>query len=153
DAPFLAAWMWALAFGYRAVMGQSRWAWPMAGLCVLFGILAKHTMILWVMSFALFLLATPTMRGHLRRPGFWIMATLGLIGCVPILAWNAMHGWATIWHTQIHVGVEDELAFHPFGPRDYLGGQFAILLGFWFIAWARAIWRHRPARETKPDIG
>src|ERR1022692_1785774 len=34
---------------------------------------------------------------------------------------------------------------------SYLGTQFAILLGVWFIAWARAMWHHRPTREMRPE--
>ena len=76
DAPFTCAWMWALVFSHRALFRQANWAWPMAGLCILAGILAKHTMILWVPSLALFLVTTPSFRGQLAKPGFWIMAAL-----------------------------------------------------------------------------
>jgi hypothetical protein len=151
DAPFTCAWMWALVFGYRAVFHSARWAWGVAGLCILLGVLAKHTMVLWVPSFALFLLTTPTLRWHLKEPGFWVMTGVGALGGVPILLWNAMNGWVTLKHTQVHVGLENDTLIHWLGPLSYLGTQFAVLLGFWFVAWVRAMWHHRPTRETQPE--
>src|SRR5205807_5962965 len=104
DAPFICCWMWALVFAYHAVFGQAVWAWPSAGVCILLGVLAKHTMVLWVPCFALFLLTTPTLRSHLRKPGFWMMSGIGSLAGVPILAWNALNGWPTLQHTQLHAG-------------------------------------------------
>ena len=152
DAPFTCAWMWALVFGYRAAIRQARWAWPVAGVFVLLGLLAKHTMVLWVPSFALFLLTTPTMRPHLMKPGFWIMVGIGALGGVPMLAWNAMHGWVTLRHTQSHIGLDDDVLIYWLGPLHFLGTQFVVLLGFWFVVWARTMWHYRPTRETQPKL-
>src|SRR5438067_114247 len=67
DAPYTCCWGWALVLGYRAVFRHSVWAWPATGLVVGLGILAKYTMILWVPSFGLFLLAAPERRRLLLR--------------------------------------------------------------------------------------
>jgi hypothetical protein len=150
DAPFVAAWMWALVFGHRAAIHQERWAWPAAGVCTLLGVLAKHTMVLWLPSFALFLLTTPDLRSRFKRPGFWIMTAIGCLGAVPILAWNVTHGWVTLWHTQVHAGFQGTETATWLGPFQFVGIQFAVLMGFWFIVWARAMWDHRPTRETDP---
>ncbi len=151
DAPFTCAWMWALVFAHRAVFRQSRWAWSAAGLCILLGVLAKHTMVLWVPSFALFLITTPTMRGQLCRPGFWIMTGIGALGGIPILLWNAANGWVTLKHAQSHAGFEEDTGVSWLGPLHYLGTQCAILLGFWFVLWLGAMWRHRPTAEIRPE--
>src|ERR1035438_7845331 len=150
DAPFTCAWMWALVFAQRAIDTSKTWCWPAAGVCIMLGILAKHTMILFVPCFALFLAMTPLLRAHLCKPGFWLMTGIGALGGVPILVWNACNGWVLFKHTQWHAGFDDEL-IHWFGPMHYLAAQFAMLLGFWFVAWARAIWTHRPWREMKPE--
>jgi hypothetical protein len=34
------------------------------------------------------------------------------------------------------------------GPLEFCGGQFALLLGYWFVVWARATARDRPVGET-----
>ncbi len=152
DAPFTCAWMWALVFGYRAVFRQSQWAWPAAGACVLFGVLAKYTMVLWVPSFTLFLLAAPTLRTHLYRSGFWIMTLVACLGGVPIFAWNAMNGWVTLRHAQSHAGIDGDDLIRWLGPLHFLGAQFAVLLGFWFVVWGRAMWHYRPTRENPPEL-
>lgn len=153
DAPFLCAWMWALVFAHRAVFAGTAWAWPAAGLCVALGLLAKATMVLWLPSFTLFLLASPALRQHFRRSGMWIMTSVGALGGVPILLWNAANGWVTFKHTQSHAGFDDEAHFHWLGPAHYLGAQVAVLLGFWFILWAWGLWRHRPTIEPRAELG
>lgn len=152
DAPFTCAWMWALVFVQRALFRPTWWAWPSAGLCVLVGVLAKHTMVLFVPSLALFLVTAPALRPLLARPGFWIMTALGAMGGAPILAWNAANDWVTLKHTGIHAGIEENVSLHWLGPLAFVGTQFAVLLGFWFIVWARAIWEHRPTREPRLDL-
>ena len=152
DAPFICAWMWALVFAHRAMFGAARWAWTAAGLCVALGLLAKATMVLWLPSFTLFLLATPALRSHFRRPGVWALLTVAMLGAAPILIWNAANGWVTFKHTQSHAGFETEDVTHWLGPVRYLGAQFAILLGGWFLLWSGAMWRHQPAAESRPEL-
>src|SRR5437660_1102832 len=82
-----------------AIFRQTRWAWPAAGICIALGILAKHTMVLYVPSFALFLCTTPTLRSQFARPGLWVMIGIGALGAVPIVAWNAFNGWVMFQHT------------------------------------------------------
>lgn len=151
DAPFTCAWTWALVFGRRAVFEQQDWSWPMAGGCILLGILAKVTMVLWLPSFVFFLLATPKHREHLGRRGFWIMLMIGALGTIPILVWNATHDWVTLKHTQSHAGLEEESSIHWLGPMRYLGVQFAVLLGSWFAAWLWTMWRHRPSANSDAE--
>jgi 4-amino-4-deoxy-L-arabinose transferase-like glycosyltransferase len=151
DAPFTCCWGWALVFAHRAIFRGSAWAWSAAGLCVLAGVLAKHTMVLWVPMLGLFLLVTPALRPVLWTGKFWMMTALGALGGLPILIWNVQNGWVTLLHERGHAGMDD--AFSWFGPLRYLGMQFAVLLGFWFVAWARAIWIYRPGHEGRPEIG
>src|SRR5262249_19178097 len=73
DAPYTCCWAWALVLGYEAAVRGKRWAWPLAGAVVGLGILAKYTMILWLISLLLFLAACTAVRPVLRRPGFWLV--------------------------------------------------------------------------------
>jgi 4-amino-4-deoxy-L-arabinose transferase-like glycosyltransferase len=153
DAPFTCAWGWALVFGHRALFRGSAWAWPAAGLCVLVGVLAKHTMVLWIPCLGLFLLTTPAFRQLLWCGRFWLMTVIGALGGLPILLWNVQHGWVTLLHTQqSHAGMSEDDGFSWIGPLRYVGMQFLVLLGFWFVMWARAVWVHHPGREPRSEI-
>lgn len=151
DAPFTCCWGWALVLGHRAVFRGSAWAWPATGLVLALGILAKYTMVLWLLSAGLFLLASPVHRRLLFRPGFWIMTAVAALGGVPILIWNIQHGWVTFHHVNTLAGLNDGPRWFWSGPLAYLGGQCVLLLVFWFFAWLAAMVAHRPWRE--PDEG
>jgi hypothetical protein len=153
DAPYCCLWGWALVLGCHAVFRNSRWAWPALGLAIGLGILAKYTMVLFPLSLGLFLLATPEYRRLLWRPGFWIMAGIAAFCCLPILIWNAQNDWVTFGHLLAHSGFHREASVSWVGPIVYVGGQFALLLGYYFLAWARSMIHHRPGKETRPEIG
>jgi 4-amino-4-deoxy-L-arabinose transferase-like glycosyltransferase len=151
DAPYTCCWVWALVTGYRAVFAGSRSAWILSGLLVGAGILAKYTMILWLPSLGLFLLASSAHRRLLVRPGFWLMSIISALCCLPILIWNLRNGWVTLLHMRVHAGLASDAwpAWH--GPLVFLGGQFGLLLGYWFLAWCGAMWHFRPRKETPPQ--
>jgi hypothetical protein len=155
DIPFLCLWGWALVFAHRAVFRDERWAWTTTGLFVGLGILAKYTMGLWLFSLGLFLLFTPAYRRTLFRSGFWIMVGTAFVCCLPILYWNAKNDWVTFRHVAGQAGVpigNRNQGVRWFGPLEYLGAQFALLLGYWFIAWLCAMFYYRPNKEKDPGL-
>ena len=151
DSPYTCCWGWALVLAHRAIFRPNGCAWPLAGLVLGIGILAKYTMILFVPAVGLFLLATPTYRRHLLQPGFWIMCLIGAVCCLPIVLWNMQHGWVSLRHVGGQAGVSNH-GIIWLGPLTYLGTQFLMLLGFWFVAWAAAMIAHRPWKETDPGV-
>src|SRR5581483_4440085 len=153
DAPYTCLWAWALVVGYQAVTANRLTAWATLGLLIGLGMLAKYTMVLWVPSLVLFLFFTPGLRGLFRQRGFWLMLVVAALGAVPILLWNAHHGWVTLQHARGHAGLESGVSlFHWLGPVRFVATQFLLLLGYWFVAWVRALWRHRPWREPRTEI-
>lgn len=148
DSPFTCCWGWALVFGFQAVMHRSAWAWPVAGLFVGLGILAKYTMVLWLPCLGLFLLTSPSHRDLLRRPGFWVAVLVVVVCCLPIVWWNVRHDWVTFRHVSGQAGIRQAGPWVRWlGPLNYIGTQFALLLGYWFVAWAAALMAHVPWRE------
>ena len=143
DAPYACCWGWALVLGYQALFRRSDWAWPALGLVVGIGILAKYTMVLFLPSLALFLLTSREHRPLLLRPGVWLMGVIAAACCLPILVWNVQHDWVAVRHVQRLSGQESP-HIHWLGPLAFVGGQFALLLGFWFVAWVAALVEHRP---------
>jgi len=153
DAPFLACWGWALVCGHRAVFRGDGWAWLLTGVIVGVGILAKYTMVLWPASLFLFLVTSPAQRRQLREPGFWGLLLTAAACCLPIAIWNAQHGWVTVKHVSGLAGVtKPAAALHWLGPFIFVGAQFGLLLGLWFVAWALAMVRHHPGREREPAL-
>jgi len=147
DAPFLCCWMWALVFGRWALIDGKTWAWPVVGLIVAAGILAKYTMALWLLSAGLFLLFTPAQRSLLGRPGFWVMALVAALSAIPILVWNSQHDWVTFRHVAVQAGVAESkknTGVRWVGPFEYMGGQLIVLLGYWFVCWVGALIRFWP---------
>jgi hypothetical protein len=80
------------------------------------------------------------------------MSALAAACRLPIVLWNAQHDWVTLRHAGGHAGLHSERVLHWLGPLRYLGTQFGILLGFWFVVWGRALWRHRPGQEERPEM-
>ena len=153
DAPYLACWGWALVLGRRAVFHGAGWAWLLTGLVVGLGILAKYTMVLWPASLLLFLVATPAYRPLLRRPGVWVMLLTAGVCCLPIAIWNFQNDWVTFKHVgALASGNQRVATIHWLGPLTYLGAQFGLLLGFWFVLWTTAMIRHHPGREDDPAL-
>src|SRR5262249_2920505 len=146
DAPFTCCWCWALVLGYQAMCRGSRWAWPLAGLAIGLGILAKYTMILWPLSAALFLLTNVGRRRLLLQPGFWIMTVIAAGCCLPILIWNLEHDWLGLRHLARLAGMEGNASgIKWLGPLSFLGQQALLHLGFWFVFWLTSMVVYRPA--------
>jgi hypothetical protein len=149
DAPYTACWGWALVFGHAAAVRGKAWAWPVAGLVVGIGILAKYTMVIWLPSVGLFLLTAPAGRAQLRRPGFWIACGIAGLCSLPIVYWNVHNDWITIRHVGWQAGVQHRDGWRWHGPATYIAGQAAMLLGVWFVAWAAAMWNNRPWKDAE----
>ena len=147
DAPFLCCWCWALVVGREALLEKKHWAWPVLGVLIAVGILAKYTMLLWLVSAGLFLLFTPSQRHLLARPGFWVTVSLSSLSALPILWWNSQHEWVTFRHVAGQAGVVST-GFRWFGPFAYLGEQAGALLVIWFVMWVYGVIRLRPWGKT-----
>ncbi len=153
DAPYTCLWGWALVAGHRAVFRPTRGAWALTGLLVGLGVLAKYTMILWLPSLGLFLLTSPAHRRQLVRPGFWLMVAVAGVCCLPILIWNAQHEWVTFRHVSGQAGLAEQVGgVRWLGPLQFVVLQFALLLGFWFVFWARALWTYAPWKEPDAEL-
>lgn len=153
DAPYTCCWAWALVLGHKALFDRANWAWPVLGIIIGIGILAKYTMILWFPSLGLFLLFSPKYRHYLWHWGFWLSATIAAFCTFPIVIWNIQNDWIGLLHVGHQAGVrETERQFTWLGPLIFLGTQFGLLLGFWFVAWVRAMWARAPWKEANDQM-
>jgi 4-amino-4-deoxy-L-arabinose transferase-like glycosyltransferase len=94
DSPLLFFWtaaLWAMA--RLAAGGRGVW-WLAAGLFGGLALDSKYTgLFLWV-GVGLWVLLVPAVRPWLRRWQPWAACALGFALFLPVLAWNAAHGWA-----------------------------------------------------------
>src|SRR5262249_51970442 len=72
--------------------------------------------------------------------------------CLPVLYWNARNGWVTVRHVGWQAGLERREGWLWLGPLAFVGGQFGLLLGYWFVVWACALWAYRPGRTADPNL-
>jgi 4-amino-4-deoxy-L-arabinose transferase-like glycosyltransferase len=99
DGPLL---LWSAAAGLclaRATLGgEGRAAlyWAGFGLFSGLGLLSKYHAAFLLAGAGLFLLTSKEHRGWLRRPEPYLAAILAVAVFLPVVVWNARHGWASI---------------------------------------------------------
>lgn len=142
DAPFVCLWAWALVFAFAALFDHKTHAWPVVGLLVGLGILAKYTMILWVVGLLFFLLTTHY-RSEFRKPGLWIAGLVAALCCIPIVIWNVRHDWITLRHVGTQAGASVS-SIRWLGPIRFVIEQMGLLLIVWFLPLVAALWTNRP---------
>ncbi len=108
DTPLLFFWTAALgALGRVVATRRGAW-WLAVGLAIGLAMDSKYTALLTASGIPLWLVATREGRRWLRTPWPWLAAGLALLVFAPVLAWNAVHGWASFakqggrtgdWHT------------------------------------------------------
>ncbi|OWK47393.1 ArnT family glycosyltransferase [Fimbriiglobus ruber] len=158
DAPYLCCWAWACVFVQRGVTGGWWWVWAAAGAVCAAGLLAKQTMVLFPACVAAHLFWAGGWTPPAKR-GFALMCAIATVGLIPIGIWNAGHDWVSIRHIfTMAAGPgrdgEPVAEFAGFlGLLDYVGGQFGLLFGYWFVAWVGAAVWFAPRRGREGDIG
>jgi 4-amino-4-deoxy-L-arabinose transferase-like glycosyltransferase len=151
DTPLLLFWtatLWALSRLHAT--GRGAW-WLAAGLAAGLALDSKYTGVLLLPSALLWLVWVPSLRPWLRRPHPWGGAVLALACFVPVVGWNAAHGWAGLLKQGGRAG-----DWVPARAAQFLGELFggqvglatpllAVLFGAGIVAAARLAWRRDPA--------
>lgn len=130
DAPLVTAWCAALWAFWRLLEDDTpRWSWMVAcALALVLGVLSKQTMLAFFPLALLFLLLSPADRHRLAQPRIWLTAAAGLLGLVPVVWWNAQHGWLTLTHTREHFGSDPvTLGKRLARAGEFLAGQLGVV--------------------------
>jgi 4-amino-4-deoxy-L-arabinose transferase-like glycosyltransferase len=144
-------WTAAMLAGWKASQdrGTARdWLW--VGLWMGLGFLSKYTALFQWLCWAVFFALWRPARQHLRRPGPYLAILVNLLCAVPVLIWNAQHGWITVRHVAGNADVNKSWQPTLRYLGDFLGGELGLLNPVYFIAtvWAAvAFWRrgrHNP---------
>ena len=147
DPPLVLCWMWATVAGWRAVQanGTTR-DWLVVGLAIGLGFLCKYTAALQLVCWMIFFALLPAARTHLKKSGPWLALGVFALCTLPVLIWNAQHGWITLSHVagnaQLDRHWEPTLKYF----WEFLGAETGLLNPIFFFAalWASvAFWKRR----------
>jgi 4-amino-4-deoxy-L-arabinose transferase-like glycosyltransferase len=142
DTPLVCCWAWAAVWCFRAVQQDDLRSWLVAGVIGAFGVLPKYSFLALPASVGLFLLLSGSHRRLLLRPGFWVMSLLsGGLGLMPIVVWNARHGWAGASQLADRVGLSSRATWVSIWPvLSFLGGEVVALGVIWWVVGIAALW-------------
>ncbi len=119
DAPLLLAWSLGLLAAVRHGESGSIRTSLFLGLAIAVGLNAKYAMGYLVPVIVLAYAAEPRLRARLAGWRLWAGLSVGLLGLVPNLMWNAAHAWVTFRHTG------DNAAWGRHGLDVASAGEFA----------------------------
>lgn len=151
DNPMLLCWMAALWFLVLAVGERRAWAWPVAGLFLGLGLLAKYAAVYLLLATFAYLLWSPRDRALLRTAGPWVFLAVAALVFSPVLRWSAEHGWVNFRHVGDDAGVGTGFRLDLGSFLEFLGSQVGVapmlLVPLLIPAWS--LWR-RGLREAPP---
>jgi len=133
DGPLLAALLGAVSCLVAALGWKCRtsWGWWLGtGLCGGLALCSKYSAALPIIGVVAFLLTESTSRRWLTRPQPFVAGLVALLIFLPVLIWNAEHGWVSFLFQGGRVGG----LFRPFGPISTLAGEAAFLLPWIWLA-------------------
>jgi len=136
-------WTAAMIAGWRAAQPEGttrQWLWM--GFWMGLGFLSKYTNLFQWLCWGLFFALWPPARRHLRRAGPWLALALAALCSLPVLVWNAQHGWITVQHVASDGGWGQP--WRRTFILDFLEGEAGLLHPVFFAAavWAAlAFWR------------
>ena len=147
DPPLVMFWMFSLIAGWRAAQADGKTVhWLLAGLMAGLGFLCKYNALYLIFCWALFFALWKPSRIHLRRAGPYLAILVIAICTIPVIVWNARHGWITAHH------VADNAALGKKWNRTFIGDfaltEFALLNPVFFIG---AIWAAIAFWTTRKD--
>ncbi len=138
-------WTAAMLAGWHAIQenGTTRqWLW--VGFWMGLSFLSKYTGLFQLLCWAVLFVLWKPARKHLRRPGPYLALLVNAIFMLPVLIWNAQHGWITVTHVahDAQVGRGWHLTLKYF--LEFMANETALLNPIFFVAmiWAAiAFWR------------
>jgi 4-amino-4-deoxy-L-arabinose transferase-like glycosyltransferase len=150
DAPLLATTALTLYAVVRALEldeseARARLAWwAAAGVALGLAFSSKYTSILIPLGVVGATIVHPRLRWELRTPGPWVACVLATLVFMPVLVWNAGHGWISFTF-QVHHGLAapQSHAVRKALQRegDFLGGQAGLASPILFVLMVVAVGR------------
>jgi 4-amino-4-deoxy-L-arabinose transferase-like glycosyltransferase len=138
DVPYAACWAMASWAGYAALRRGSGPAWLALGAALGVGFLFKYTILLLIPGIVIYAFLFRADAKVALRWRSWALVGLSIfaLATVPVLIWNARHGWPTVGHLLGHLGVAGgdtpapaagKWRWSPLWVLVFIGSQFAII--------------------------
>jgi 4-amino-4-deoxy-L-arabinose transferase-like glycosyltransferase len=146
DSPLLATTAVAIYTVVRALQSPpasraSLWWWTATGLALGLAFCSKYTSILMPVGVTLAVLSRRSLRARLREPGPYVACVVATLVFLPVLRWNAAHGWVSFGF-QLHHGLAAPARRDVFAPLkrlgDMIGGQAGLVSPILFVLFAIA---------------
>jgi 4-amino-4-deoxy-L-arabinose transferase-like glycosyltransferase len=142
--------LWSLAELDRS--RNANW-WLAVGVFAGLGLLSKYTNLFLGATIVLWLVATPENRKWFRSPQLWIGGLIAVAAAMPVVIWNAEHGWASFAKQFGRVGHSGTLG--PAYLFEYLGSIIALaspLVAIFAAVGLLGVARAAVARRRSNDI-
>lgn len=145
DAPLLAFLAWTLWCVVRALddadpIASTSW-WMIGGLAIGLAMASKFTGVLIPLAIVVAMAAHRGLRPRIAQPGPWIAVALASIVMVPVLWWNARHGWVA-FRFQLGHGLGAPARGSAWQRElELLGGQVGLLTPVLFVLLVAVTWR------------
>ena len=160
DAPLLCAvalTLLALDHALACPVGSRhslRW-WLVAGAALGIAFVSKYNAVLLPLGVCIAMLAVPTLRRQLRAPGPYAAAALAALIVLPVVLWNAQHGWAS-FRFQLAHGLGTGRGSPLSREASLIGGQLALVSPILFVLMAvavvRAVRTGEPRRQMLASV-
>ena len=139
--------LWGLV---RFTLAPTSWWWLIVGFAGGGALLSKYTAGLLAIAVALWIITTPQIRQWLARPWPWLGGAVSLLCFLPVLTWNAEHGWVSFAKQGGRLVRSQGL--RPGLALEYIGSQMAVITPGLFVLLLVAIWvmGRRAMREADP---
>ncbi len=125
------------------------WYWPLTGLLIGIGFLAKYTNAMELISIVLVLAFTRRYRPAFLGIGFFSMLAAFLVCTAPVIIWNRQHDWITIAHLKERGNLNSGSGLHLMEPLTFLAGQLGVYSPLIFIGIIMALWWSRREATVK----
>jgi 4-amino-4-deoxy-L-arabinose transferase-like glycosyltransferase len=150
DTPLLLFWTAALAALARLIRtGNGLW-WLAIGFCCGLSFCSKYTAVLLAGAIGVWVLAVPGARRWLTSWEIYAAAAIGVACAMPVLIWNAAHGWVSLAKQGSRAG-----DWNPAGSVRFLSelflGQLGLATPGVFALGCVGVWQAcRRARDRSP---
>jgi hypothetical protein len=139
DPPLIFFWGLTILLLHRALSGEKKGYWYLAGVSLGLGLLSKYTMVALIPSFFIYLAFSRTKRSWLRKKEPYLCIIIGLLILAPNLYWNYINQWTSVTQPAGLVNDKDLSALTTF--IWFFGPQAGILSPITFLLVLYGLWQ------------